>query len=71
MSRRVYHVMASNLTATYSAGRFEAESGHEARELARKDYARSNLGRTLKDAGAFRFWVCSGCEMCEPRDDDE
>jgi hypothetical protein len=43
--------------ATYNAGRFVANSPEEACEMAREDYRRSSLGRSLKDAGAFRFFT--------------
>lgn len=54
---REYKVMASSMTATYSAGRFCAESAADACEMAAQDYAQSNPGRTLHDAGAFRFYT--------------
>ena len=54
-----YKVMCSSMTATYSAGRFVASSANEACEMARDEYSNSSLGRTLKDAGAFRFYTVS------------
>ena len=52
-----YKVMASSLTGTYSAGRFVAESPEDACEQARAAYRNSSLGRTMRDAGAFRFYT--------------
>lgn len=54
---REYKVRASNMSATYNAGRFIAESPAEACEMARASYANSSLGRTMRDVGAFRFFV--------------
>jgi len=54
-----YKVMASSMTATYRAGRFVANSKEEAIRMAQDDYRKSELGRTLKDCGAFRFYVVS------------
>lgn len=54
-----YKVMASSMTATYTAGTFCADSAAEACEQARNNYRDSQLGRTLKDAGAFRFYTVS------------
>lgn len=54
---REYKVRASSMTASYNAGRFIANSPGEACEMARAEYARSSLGRGLKDAGAFRFYT--------------
>jgi hypothetical protein len=52
-----YKVMASSLTATYTAGRFVANSSAEAIEMARESYRNSDLGRRLNDVRAFRFYV--------------
>ncbi len=49
--------MASSMTATYSAGRFVSNSPSEACNLAREEYKNSSLGRAMKDAGAFRFYI--------------
>lgn len=57
MSLREYKVMASSMTATYTAGRWCAESPQQACEMARRDYQNSRLGMALKDAGGFRFYV--------------
>ncbi len=54
---REYLIKASNMSATYTAGRFCANSAEEAKEMAREKYRNSILGRELKDTGAFRFWV--------------
>lgn len=54
-----YKVMASNMAATYAAGRFIADSATDACEQARISYRDSPLGRSLKDAGAFRFYTVS------------
>lgn len=66
---REYKVMASSMTATYSAGRFVAASPAEACEMARKEYCDNSLGRQLEDAGAFRFYTVS--QFPHERDDDE
>jgi hypothetical protein len=50
-------VKASNFSATYTAGRFVAGSPEEAIEQAREEYRNSPIGRSLKDAGSFRFYV--------------
>lgn len=52
-----YKVMCSNMSATYSAGHFIADSAAEACDMAREAYRKSDLGRALKDAGAFRFYT--------------
>lgn len=52
-----YKIMASNFSATYSAGRYCAETPQQAIEQARQDYARSPLGRTMRDVNGFRFYV--------------
>ena len=52
-----YTIMASSMTATYSAGKFMAKSAQEAIEMARENYRRSQLGQTLKDVGSFRFYT--------------
>ena len=57
MSTREYKVMCSSMTATYSAGRFVASSSQEACQMAREEYAKSDLGMALKDVGAFRFYT--------------
>jgi len=54
-----YKVMCSNMSATYSAGRFVASSPEEACEMARDAYRNSSVGRTMKDVGAFRFYTVS------------
>lgn len=54
---RQYLVKASNLHATYTAGRFVADSPQDAIEQARDEYRRSPLGRSLNDIGGFRFWI--------------
>jgi hypothetical protein len=68
--QREYKVMASNMSATYSAGRFIASSAKEACQMAREKYASSSLGRALKDAGAFRFYTVSKFPH-ESTDDEE
>jgi hypothetical protein len=50
-------VKASSLSATYAAGIYVTASDAEAVELARDAYRDSQLGRTMKDVGAFRFYV--------------
>lgn len=50
-------VRASSMSATYNAGVYCTESDAEAIEQAREHYADSPLGRALRDAGAFRFYV--------------
>jgi hypothetical protein len=50
-------VKASSLSATYTAGVYHTESDAEAIEQARNAYRDSALGRSLRDAGAFRFYV--------------
>lgn len=64
-----YKVMCSNMSATYSAGRFIADSAAEACEMAREQYAKSDLGRALKDANAFRFYTVT--QFPYERDNDE
>ena len=54
---REYKVRASNLNATYNAGRFVADSTQEACSKAAEAYASSTLGRQLNDVGAFRFYT--------------
>lgn len=54
---REFKVRASSLRATYNAGRFVAENAMQACDMAKQDYARSALGRELKDVGAFRFYT--------------
>jgi hypothetical protein len=54
-----YKIMASSMTATYTAGTFCADNAAEACEMARVNYRNSQLGRTLKDCGAFRFYTVS------------
>ena len=56
---RVYKMGASSMSGTYTAGTFVAESEDEAQEKAREAYRNSPLGRGLKNAGAFRFYVIS------------
>jgi 1,2-phenylacetyl-CoA epoxidase PaaB subunit len=55
--QREYKVRASSMTATYNAGRFVASSAAEACQMARDDYARSSLGRSMNDVRAFRFYT--------------
>lgn len=50
-------VRASSLSATYNAGVFCTDSDEEAIRLARESYRTSSLGSTLKDVGAYRFYV--------------
>ena len=52
-----YKVMASSMMATYSAGKSMAKSAQEAVEMARENYRRSELGRSMKDVGSFRFYT--------------
>jgi len=52
-----YKVMASSFRGTYTAGRFVAASAADAIEAARANYRNSDLGRTMKDVGAFRFYT--------------
>ena len=52
-----YKIMASSMTGTYTAGRHIANSPAEACEMARIAYRDSSLGRCLKDAGAYHFYV--------------
>lgn len=54
---REYKVRAASMSATYNAGRFTADSAAEACRMAREDYAKSLLGRSLKDVGAFHFFT--------------
>lgn len=54
---KLYRVKASSMVATYTAGTFVADSPAEACEMARDHYRDSDLGRTLKDVGAFRFYA--------------
>jgi hypothetical protein len=54
---KVYRVKASSMTATYTAGVYAANSPQEACEQAQEEYRRSDLGRTLRDVGAFRFYA--------------
>lgn len=56
---REYKVMASSLSATYSAGKWCADSPEEACEMARENYANSGLGRACRDVGAFHFYTVS------------
>jgi hypothetical protein len=50
-------VKASSMSATYTAGIYHTDSDAEAIEQARNAYRDSALGRTLRDAGGFRFYV--------------
>lgn len=50
-------VRASSMTATYDAGSFVSDTDQEACELARERYANSPLGRQLKDAWGYRYYV--------------
>ena len=52
-----FKVMSSNMSATYTAGKFIAETAAEAVKMARDGYRKSSLGKTLGDVGAFRFYV--------------
>lgn len=54
---REYKIMASSMIATYTAGRFIADSPAKAIQQAQEDYARSPLGRTMRDVGGFRFYI--------------
>jgi hypothetical protein len=54
---KVYAIGASSMTATYSAGKFVADSAEEAIEKAKENYRKSPVGRDFKDVGAFRFYV--------------
>lgn len=56
---REYLVKASNFNATYTAGRFVADSPQDAIDQARDSYRRSPLGRSLNDVGGFRFYVAT------------
>ena len=57
MKMKEYKVMGSTMTATFTAGRYVAYSPSEACNMARENYRDSSLGRAMKDAGAFRFYV--------------
>jgi hypothetical protein len=59
MTMREYLIKASNMSATYTAGRYCANSPQEACAMAREDYRNSAMGRQFKDTAAFRFWVSS------------
>lgn len=50
-------VKASNLYATYNAGVYCTETDAEALDQARNNYRDSSLGRTLRDVGAFNFYI--------------
>ena len=50
-------VKASSFSATYTAGIYCTESDAEAVEQARDAYRDSHMGRTMKDVGAFHFYV--------------
>jgi len=52
-----YKVMASSMDATYSAGRFCADTPEQAIEMARDGYRCSPLGRRMNDVGAYRFYT--------------
>lgn len=52
-----YLVGAANFHATYTAGRFIANSPQEAIEKAKEDYKKSGIGRALKDISSFRFFI--------------
>jgi hypothetical protein len=54
---KLYRVKASSMTATYTVGTFVADSPEEACEKGREDYRRSDVGRSLRDVGAFRFYA--------------
>lgn len=56
---REYLVKCSNMHATYTAGRYVADSPADAKEMARDEYRKSPLGRQLRDVGAFTFWIAS------------
>ena len=60
---KVYSIGASNMSATYSAGKYIAESRDEAIQKARENYRRSPLGRALRDVGAFRFYITDEMEV--------
>ena len=58
-------VRASSMSATYTAGVWCTESDAEAIEQAKEHYATSPLGRSMKDLGAFRFYVAGrGQDAC-------
>ena len=67
---REYKVRASNMSATYNAGRFMAHSSKEACEMARNEYAESSLGRMCKDVGAFHFYTVDKFPHEEEASDD-
>ncbi len=52
-----FKVMASSMSATYTSGKFVAETADEAIQLAKENYRNGSLGKSLKDVGAFRFYV--------------
>ena len=45
------------MSATYNAGVFCTETDAEAIEQARESYRACQMGRTMKDVGAFHFYV--------------
>lgn len=50
-------VRASSMSATYNAGVFCTATDAEAIQQAREQYRDSTLGRSMKDVGAFHFYV--------------
>lgn len=64
-----FKVMASSFIGTYTAGRFVAESAEDAIDQARQKYRDSQLGRTMQDVGAFRFYTVS--EFPHEREDHQ
>ena len=57
---KLYRIGASNFYGTYDAGTYVADSAAEAIEMAKADYRESTAGRTMKDVGAFHFYVKRG-----------
>lgn len=66
-----FKVRAANMSATYNAGRFTANSEQEAIEMAREEYRNSSLGRSFKDVRAFRFFVVDKFDYEEDEEDEE
>lgn len=56
-TERIWLVRAANMSATYKAGLYCAATAQEACEMAREDYRKSDMNRSLKDLGSFRFWA--------------
>lgn len=57
MAKMLRSVGASTMVGTYNAGAFVTDTDAEACELARERYANSELGRAMKDAYAFTYYV--------------